>query len=132
MTPELRNGLYSIDPLELGASEIEECIKPSDVDDKCSEIVVDENILKEMMTVLGFNEIGSRKSLIATKNEGFNQAMEYYLQYVNDPLFNVTVNTDTSEETKKKKKKPRVIPIELQRLFTNLQFLDQKSISTQG
>lgn len=86
-------------------------------------------ILLNDLLEMGLNEIGSRKSLSATKNVGVTQAVEYYWQHESDPDFNAPSKL---EEGKKKKKKPRFIPIELQKLFTNLQLLNEKSISTEG
>ena len=87
-----------------------------------------ETLLNQLIG-MGLSEIGSRKSLTATKNVGFNQAFDYYWQNESDPAFNAPAKL---EEGKKKKKKPRFIPIELQKLFTNLQLLNEKSISTEG
>ena len=140
MTPELRYGLYSIDPNELGANDVGYCLYSHicivkfthnfscyyDNQMEADEIVADENMLKQM-TDIKLNEIGSRKALVATKNIGIDEARSYYEQNESDPLFNIA-----TDEVKKKKRKPRYIPIELQKLFTNLQLLNEKSISTEG
>lgn len=97
-------------------------------DEKKGDIEVNEDILNQLISI-GFSEIGSRKSLTATKNACFFDALEYYQLNESDPAFNTPVRL---EENKKKKKKPRFIPIELQKLFTKLQLLNEKSISTEG
>ncbi len=74
-------------------------------------------MLNEMKS-MGMSEIASKRSLIATKNKSLEEAMEYYYQNIQDPAFNAEVVS--AEEVKKKKKKPRLIPLELQRLFTQV------------
>jgi hypothetical protein len=78
---------------------------------------------------MGFDVKGSWKSLVATKNSDFDQACQYYLDHQNDSKF---LEEIPMVKEKKKVKKPRHIPLELQRLFTQLQLLDQKAISTEG
>lgn len=86
----------------------------------------DDNLVQQLVD-MGFNENGSKKACVATKNAGFEEAMEWIFQHSEDPGFE-----DPSEHEKRaKKKKPRLIPLELQRLFTQLQLLDCSAISTQ-
>ena len=141
-------------------------------DEKAGVIEINEDILKQLKD-MGFDEIGSKKSLIATNND-FQNACDYYLLHSEEPNFNtdtpqtthsnnnnsnnkpssssssssVVSNTIVDITTKAtatttgtangakgkqgKKKKPRYIPLELQRLFTQLQHLDQVAISTEG
>ena len=97
-------------------------------DEKMGVIEADEASL-EQLKALGFNEIGSRKALIATKNASIDAAYEYYLNHESDPNF----TKDSVEETqRKKRKKPRYIPLELQYLFTKLDALDERDITTEG
>jgi uncharacterized UBP type Zn finger protein len=81
---------------------------------------------------MGFSNSGAYKSVEATKNVGFEQALEYAFEHSEDAGFNDPLPKETAEkEASKKKKKPRLIPLELQSLFTKMQFLDRKAISTQ-
>jgi len=77
------------------------------------------------MVEIKMEENGCRKSLSATKNS-LDEAMDYYWQHEGDVNFHEPTIAD-----KKKKKKPRVIPLELQKLFTNMQILDQQALSTE-
>ena len=137
-------------------------------DEKAGIIEINEDLLKQLLD-MGLDEIGSKKSLIATKND-ISKASDYYWEHINDLNFNtdvsscnnngnhnnkpssssssssvvsnivdvtkVTATTGTATGTARgkqgKKKKPRYIPLELQRLFTQLQHLDQCAISTEG
>ena len=143
-------------------------------DEKAGIIEINEDLLKQLKD-MGFDEIGSKKSLIATNND-FQNACDYYLAHSEEANFNtdihnthinnnnsnnkpsssssssssvvsntvvdVTKPTTTTATTtatgtgakgkQGKKKKPRYIPLELQRLFTQLQHLDQCAISTEG
>lgn len=89
----------------------------------------DENLLESLKT-MGFNEYAAQKALIETKNAGFEQAVEYCMEHQDDPSMQQPTAVD--DGAKRKKKKPRYIPLELQRLFTQLQELNQRAISTEG
>ena len=141
-------------------------------DEKAGIIEINEDLLKQLKD-MGFDEIGSKKSLIATNND-FQNACDYYLAHSKEANFNTdihnthsnthnnhnkhpssssssssvvsntivditkpttsttTATTGTTKGKQSKKKKPRYIPLELQRLFTQLQHLDQVAISTEG
>lgn len=88
-------------------------------------MVEPEDALLEQLKSFGFNEHGCRKALIATKNGGIDQAFEYLGLHENDPGFN-------DPPTMPKRRRPRYIPLELQRLFAQMQSLDQRAISTEG
>lgn len=94
---------------------------------------VDESLL-DALTSMGFDEHGSRRALVATKGGGgVDAALNYYLEHSDDAGF---LDPPKEEGTKKdgaagkKKKKPRLIPLELQRLFTQLQHLNIYAQST--
>ena len=86
MTPELRRGLYAIDPLSLGADSLT---------DSCS------------------NDRGGRTNSnpIMISSESIGQSAERAIELVGDD----------EEPIRKKFTKPRLIPLELQRLFTYMQ-----------
>ena len=79
---------------------------------------------------MGFTREGAYRSVEGTKNSGLEQALEYAFQHSNDKNFNDPLLV-TQDENKKKKKKPRLIPLELQHLFTKMQCLNCSSISTE-
>lgn len=84
---------------------------------------------------MGVAEHHARRALLATKNAPLDEIFSYIEQHENDSEFNKPLeesNTDGIEENKKKRKKPRQIPLEIQRLFTMLKLVDQETVSTQG
>jgi hypothetical protein len=138
MTPELRFGLYRLDPQELGfqyvrarmcgwlqakqtriCMQYEEQLRSQQEGKSGSE--PDDGIVQNLMK-LGISENGSKRACLAVKNAGLDQAMEWAFEHSDDPIFN--------EPVKSKKKKARLIPLELQRLFAQLQHLERKTIST--
>lgn len=147
MTPELRFGLYKVNPNELGADYVSSEIfqkpthpfcsfhifstqmdayeKQASLDLKRGIIEPDEGIL-EQLKCFGLNEHAIRKALVATRNAGMDQALDYIKQHENDPGFS------EPPVVEKRKRKPRYIPLELQRLFVQMQELDQRAISTEG
>jgi hypothetical protein len=96
---------------------MDEYEKQKQSDEKIGVIEADENLLQTLLTIC--EPIGARRALIATKNKSFDDAVaNYFEQNDKDPNFNVEV---VVPETKiKKVKKPRYIPLELQRLFTRI------------
>lgn len=91
-------------------------------------IEADDGLLSQMKEI-GFSEFGSRKALIATKNAGLGEAMDWYS---NNPNEQEPSPSELAEEKKKKKRKPRLIPLELQSLFTKMMHLNRLAISTEG
>lgn len=88
---------------------------------------------------MGFTEHGCIKSLLATKGSpSVEAALNYYLSHSEEPGFldppPGPVPTKKQKlnpsSPSKKKKKARLIPLELQRLFTQLQHLDVYAQST--
>lgn len=125
MTPELRAGLYQVDPTELGIQYLEQDKKATDKKPTNSAVVeADENLVAELVS-MGFSEHGGRRSLIATKNN-LGDAVDFFGRNCDTPGFN-----DPPPDDVKKKKKPRLIPLELQRLFAQMQLLDCQTVSTQ-
>lgn len=106
---------------------------------------VDESLLQSLMD-MGFDEQGSRRTLLATTGKGgLETALSYYLEHSEDKGFldplegvvpkqcsagSATITSGVSSGASKKKKRPRLIPLELQRLFAQLQCLDVYAQST--
>jgi uncharacterized UBP type Zn finger protein len=95
-----------------------------------------------MLVAMGYGEGLCRAALVATKNKGVPEAFEWISS--NEHAYAESANTAASVAEEQpsaaasssgnnggKKKKPRLIPLELQRLFVQLQFLEQRSISTE-
>lgn len=78
----------------------------------------------------GVPENRAKRALVATKNSGMDDVFAYMEQHENDP--DIDKPLPETVQSKKKKKKPRLIPLELQNLFTKLKFIDCKAISTEG
>ena len=99
--------------------------KQASLDLKSGIIEPNEQLLEQLKS-FGVNEHGGRKALVATKNVSIEAAFDYVSQHENDPSFN------DPPVTEKRRRKPRYIPLELQRLFVQMQELDQRTISTEG
>lgn len=135
MTPELRNGLFSIDPVDLGL-QLDPEETPEDVADASVKPEPDEGIIGQL-TGMGFTYEGAYRSVEASN--GIDAALEYAFSHSEDAGFNdplphqlaAAQTGGTGGGGKKKRKKPRLIPLELQRLFTKMQCLDCASISTE-
>lgn len=80
------------------------------------------------MKDFGVTENKARRALISTKNASVEAVFEYLESHPNEPGDLI----DISEDPKKKKRKPRLIPLELQNLFTRMQCVDQATLSTEG
>ena len=93
-------------------------------------IEADEQLLAQL-TDMGIPEYQARRALIGTKNGGLDQAFGYIEEHENDPEFNKPTE-NSNEANTKKQKKPRQIPLEIQRLFTQLQLINRCEISTDG
>lgn len=88
----------------------------------------------EQMTALGFSYEASYRSLEACPD--ITSALDYAFAHAedddfNDPLPHQLAGAAEPANSKKKKRKPRQIPLELQRLFAKMQCLDCASISTE-
>ena len=93
MTPEMRHGLFCVDPMELGVDLIQEEQAITGENDGKGEIDADETIL-EQLKGMGFGEFGAAKSLLSTGNDNFEAAFEYYLAHSEDPGFLDDPNKD--------------------------------------
>lgn len=129
MTPELRFGLFNIDPKELGAYSLEEYLKEKSDAANLGIFDADES-LQEQLKEFGIDEDIAKKALIAVKNAGVMEAMDYIEGHEKE--LKAQGQKANADDAKKKKKKPRLIPLELQRLFTQMQLSKKKSLSTQG
>ena len=129
MTPELRFGLYAINPGDLGFHLLNEFNQDRDEASKIGIVEVNESML-EQLKEFGVEDEVARNGLISVKNSGVMEAFEYIGSHQEE--LKTIVNSTVNDSKKRKKVKPRLIPLELQKLFTRLQLIDQKSISTQG
>jgi len=95
-------------------------------------VEVDESSLS-MLLAMGIPEHHATRALLATKNASLDEVFTYIEAHENDPEFNKPlVDPADASKAEKKKKKPRFIPIELQRLFSQLQLSDRLAVSTDG
>lgn len=78
----------------------------------------------ESLVAMGVEEATARYALIKTKNKGIEEAFECIMELGDKP--------PPVSESPKKKKKPRYVPLELQRLFSELQLINKATISTEG
>ena len=131
MTPELRFGLFSVDPKDLGVQLLEEFLQEKS-EAVTLGIIEPDDTLRDQLKMFGVEESISRKALIAVKNSGVMEAMDYIDQHEKELKKQIDAEKASLEDMKKKKKKPRLIPLELQRLFTQMQQLNKRSLSTQG
>lgn len=83
---------------------------------------------------MGVEEEVAKTALINTNNGGIEAAFVYIEEHpeitatkVETPAENSSINT-----IHRTKKRPRLIPLELQRLFSQLKMAEQESISTKG
>lgn len=121
MTPELRMGLFAIDPKDLGAN-----VAGSSVDAlSCDEI---DNSLIDSMKQMGFSEEIAMRCLCAANNK-LDAAIEYGI--ANADQFE-NVESDISRPKLCTSKKVRSIPLEMQKLFAALLLADKKTMSTTG
>lgn len=129
MTPELRFGLFNVEPKELGATSLDEYLEEKSNAVSLGIVEPDDSKL-EQLKEFGIDEEIARRALIIVKNAGIMEAMDYIDQHENE--LRALTSKSLAEDSKKKKKKPRLIPLELQRLFTQMQLLNRRSLSTQG
>ena len=128
MTPELRSGLFNVDPKELGVQFLDDCLQQRSDAIRLGIIEPDEALL-EQLREFGMEDNMSKRALVAVKNAGVMEAMDYIDHHEKELRAQIAL---APIEDKKKKKKPRLIPLELQRLFTQMQLLNKRSLSTQG
>lgn len=77
--------------------------------------------LVSQMLSMGFDDFVCRKCISKTSNQGIIEALEYFDKHHNDTGF-----------FEQSTKKVRHLPLEMQKLFSRLQLVDEKSISTKG
>ncbi len=130
MTPELRQGLLSVDPTaELGQTLVHEQEK-NETQKQSGVIKPDESMLEALMA-MGVEEVMAKVALIGIQNAGIAEAFEF-IDTAGEGLQQQINKYQEEQKHKKKIKKPRYIPLELQRLFSELLLIDQHSVSTQG
>jgi hypothetical protein len=93
-----------------------------------SGIIEADDQLVEMMVNMGFEDKRVRCALVTAKND-MERAFEIIDTISEKELQKYISQQQQATSTRKK---PRYIPLELQRLFTELQCYDQISISTEG
>jgi uncharacterized UBP type Zn finger protein len=130
-TPELRFGLFKIDPVELGVLLLDEYEREK-TENANKGIVEPSESMVEQLKNFGIEEAIARRALVATKNAGVEVAFSYIDEHPEEMKQVKEQQLAGSSELKKKKRKPRLIPLELQRLFVQMQLLNKKSLSTQG
>eukprot|EP01032_Pedospumella_encystans_P025073 gene25073-28345_t len=130
MTPELRAGLFNVDPTDLGVDLVSNYEQEAAEEVKKGVIEPDEGLLSTL-TSMGIPEHHAVRALQGTKNGSLDEVFNYIEAHENDAEFNKPlVDPNDPNEGKKKRKKPRFIPIELQRLFSQLQLSDRLAVST--
>jgi hypothetical protein len=80
---------------------------------------------------MGVSEHHAKRALVATKNASVDEVFSYIDEHESDPEFNKPLE-EAADSSVRKKKKPRQIPLEIQRLFTQLQMVDQSAVTTEG
>jgi len=139
MTPELRHGLFDIDPDELGLSSVNMhnfvfCFMIYFVFSKIetSEPAKPEVSEATFATLAEmFSEEIARKICLLSKMTEVPDIVEFYMVHKDE--IDAEIQAESMHlDVKKKKKKPRLIPLELQRLFSQLKDIDVWSISTEG
>lgn len=111
--------------------------KQIELSNKKNEVIPDSSIVAQLVG-MGCALGGSKKSCIAVNNSGVDAAMDYYFSHSEEDGFNDEEEEEEEEKStqegeggkQKKKNKVRRTVIELQRLFTQLQLADQRSLST--
>jgi hypothetical protein len=130
MTPELRFGLYNVDPKELGIHLIDDYEKEKREESKAGTVTEDDELMATLMA-MGVEDAVARRALIGVKNAGVMEALDYIEAH--PEITTLTAESSTGEAAgKAKKKKPRLIPLELQRLYAQMQLLNRKTLSTEG
>ena len=82
---------------------------------------------------MGIPDHHAHRALVGTKNGSLDEVFNYIEANENNPEFNQPLqDPNDTADGKKKRKKPRFIPIELQRLFSQLQLSDRLAVSTDG
>lgn len=137
-TPELRFGLYKLDPqMVLGSDAIDEDEEKKE--DATKGVAEADEGMVASMTTMGVDVAQARVALVAVKSAGVEQAMEYLFSHESDVQFveavkqmQAQMQAQAQAQKKPKQRKTRTIPLELQRLFAQMQLLNKKSLSTQG
>ena len=98
------------------------------------EFEVNEDLLAQLAS-MGVNDFIAKKALKSTKNAAIEEVFEYIM--TNETTLEKEAKEEvervrnTTKDVKiKKSSKPRLIPLELQKLFTNMQSLNLKALTT--
>jgi hypothetical protein len=89
----------------------------------------------ENLIAMGVDELKAKYCLIQIKNKGIAEVLDY-MDRLSDKVDIQSEMTKYQNSlnavTTKKKKKPKYIPLELQRLFSELQLINRETVSTEG
>lgn len=129
MTPELRQGLFAIDPIELGVLHLEDYEREKAALAESGVVEADESLIHPLVE-MGFDEALSKAALVATKNASFEVVTEYIATH--EEALRKKITADAKDIQKRKKTtKPRLIPLELQKLFASMNCVDIRALSTE-
>jgi hypothetical protein len=89
----------------------------------------------EMLIAMGVEELKAKYCLIQIKNKGIAEVLDYMDRLSNKVDIQAEMakyQNSLNAVATKKKKKPKYIPLELQRLFSELQLINRETVSTEG
>ena len=125
MTPELRHGLFSVDPVSLGALHLDEYEKEKAAMTKSGVVEPDETKVQQLLQ-FSVDESVARYALVQTKNASVEEVFDYISS--NGEEIARKLASEANELPKKKAPRPRVIPLELQKLFTYMKTVDMQAL----
>jgi hypothetical protein len=110
---------------------VEESQQQAAEDAKAGIVDFNEQSLSQLVD-MGIPEHHAKRALIATNNGSLDAVFAYIEAHEHDAEFNKPPEPGQEENGKKKRKRPRLIPLEMQKLFTQLKMIDQGAVSTHG
>lgn len=112
--------------MAIASCKVEEDQKHQNMSANLGVIEPDEQIV-DMLLGMGFDEKKVRCAVVRAKND-----MEKAFEIIDTISEKEVQKFNVQHNAVGNRKRPRYIPLELQRLFTELQCIDQSSVSTQG
>ena len=100
MTPELRSGLFNVDPKELGVQFLDDCLQQRS-DAIALGIIEPDEALLEQLRDFGVEDNMSKRALVAVKNAGVMEAMDYIDRHEKE--LRAQIASAPIEDKKKKK-----------------------------
>ena len=135
MTPELRAGLFAVDPSSLGFDDLSEDGAGGDAGGaaaakaaKAAEAAEADEAYVQQLGAMGFPAAACERACLAVSNRSMDAAMEWLLAH---PEEVDRANSAAPAAAEKKKRRPRRIALELQRLFTQLQLSAMGAVPTE-